>query len=43
MSLWTTSHPTFGLPTRKQRLKRMPKSNDETTTRPVGSGEAARG
>ncbi|MFJ9598252.1 NAD(P)/FAD-dependent oxidoreductase [Streptomyces virginiae] len=43
MSLWTTSHPTFGLPTRRQRLTGMPESNDETTTRPVGSGEAARG
>ncbi|MFB8247746.1 NAD(P)/FAD-dependent oxidoreductase [Streptomyces sp. NPDC055952] len=43
MSLWTTSHPTFGLPTRRQRLTGMPKSNDEAMTRQVGSGEAARG
>ncbi|MFE5515168.1 NAD(P)/FAD-dependent oxidoreductase [Streptomyces sp. NPDC056529] len=43
MSLWTTSHPTFGLPTRRHRVTGMPESNDETTTRPVGSGEAARG
>ncbi|MFE3323790.1 NAD(P)/FAD-dependent oxidoreductase [Streptomyces sp. NPDC059176] len=43
MSLWTTSHPTFGLPTRRQRLTDTPESNDETATRPVGSGEAARG
>ncbi|MFC9815906.1 NAD(P)/FAD-dependent oxidoreductase [Streptomyces virginiae] len=43
MSLWTASHPTFGLPTRRQRLTGMPESNNETTARPVGSGEAARG
>ncbi|WP_225805437.1 NAD(P)/FAD-dependent oxidoreductase [Streptomyces sp. NK15101] len=43
MSLWTTSHPTFGLPTRRQRLTGMPESNDATTARPVGSGETARG
>ncbi|MFF2572658.1 NAD(P)/FAD-dependent oxidoreductase [Streptomyces sp. NPDC058084] len=42
MSLWTTSHPTFGLPTRRRRLPKTAKSNDQTTTRPVGSGEAAR-
>ncbi|MFJ3980285.1 NAD(P)/FAD-dependent oxidoreductase, partial [Streptomyces sp. NPDC090021] len=43
MSLWTTSHPTFGLPTRRLRLTDTPESNNETTIRPVGSGEAARG
>ncbi|MFE5620973.1 NAD(P)/FAD-dependent oxidoreductase [Streptomyces virginiae] len=42
MSLWTTSHPTFGLPTRRQRLIGMPESDNETTARPVGSGDAAR-
>ncbi|MFF2775990.1 NAD(P)/FAD-dependent oxidoreductase [Streptomyces sp. NPDC058052] len=43
MSLWTTSHPTFGLPTRKQRLAGTPVSSDETPVRPAGSGTAARG
>ncbi|MFE1229488.1 NAD(P)/FAD-dependent oxidoreductase [Streptomyces sp. NPDC059442] len=43
MSLWTTSHPTFGLPTRRQRLTGTPESNDVTTNGPAGSGEAARG
>ncbi|WP_435600328.1 NAD(P)/FAD-dependent oxidoreductase [Streptomyces sp. C10-9-1] len=43
MSLWTTSHPTFGLPTRQQRLTGMPESNDQTAARPAGNGEAARG
>ncbi|MFI8251974.1 NAD(P)/FAD-dependent oxidoreductase [Streptomyces filamentosus] len=43
MSLWTTSHPTFGLPTRRRRLTGTPESNDRTAARPVGSGETARG
>ncbi|MFE0699285.1 NAD(P)/FAD-dependent oxidoreductase [Streptomyces sp. NPDC058872] len=43
MSLWTTSHPTFGLPTRRRRLTDTPEPNGGTATRPVGSGGAARG
>jgi NADH:ubiquinone reductase (H+-translocating) len=44
MSLWTTSHPTFGLPTRTHRLATAPSApTGETAVRPLRSGEAARG
>ncbi|UQX01879.1 FAD-dependent oxidoreductase [Streptomyces sp. RerS4] len=43
LSLWTTSHPTFGLPTRTHRLSNAAEPTDKTMIRPVGSGEAARG
>ncbi|MFF7262078.1 NAD(P)/FAD-dependent oxidoreductase [Streptomyces sp. NPDC008159] len=46
MSLWTTSHPTFGLPARKRRLAPAPPApTRRTAVRPLGngSGEAARG
>ncbi|MFC8274589.1 NAD(P)/FAD-dependent oxidoreductase [Streptomyces sp. NPDC057271] len=41
MSLWSTSHPSFGLPTRKQRLADTRESSGQTAARPVGSAEAA--
>ncbi|MGJ5827193.1 NAD(P)/FAD-dependent oxidoreductase [Streptomyces ossamyceticus] len=46
MSLWTTSHPTFGLPTRRHRLATAPPApTTKAAVRPVenANGEATRG
>ncbi|MPY46733.1 oxidoreductase, partial [Streptomyces phyllanthi] len=43
MSLWATSHPTFGLPRRKHRLAAAPDLSAEKTVRPRENGAAAHG
>ncbi|MFJ8648956.1 NAD(P)/FAD-dependent oxidoreductase [Streptomyces sp. NPDC093546] len=43
MSLWGTSHPTFGLPKRKRRLAAAPDPSLAKTVRPVENGEAVHG
>ncbi|MFH8656277.1 NAD(P)/FAD-dependent oxidoreductase [Streptomyces afghaniensis] len=43
MSLWTTSHPTFGLPKRKHRLAAAPDLSAEKTVRPLENGAANHG
>ncbi|MFD5424174.1 NAD(P)/FAD-dependent oxidoreductase [Streptomyces sp. NPDC127084] len=43
MSLWATSHPTFGLPKRKRRLAAAPDPSIEKTVRPLENGGAAHG
>ncbi|MCC3777507.1 NAD(P)/FAD-dependent oxidoreductase [Streptomyces sp. UNOB3_S3] len=43
MSLWTTSHPTFGLPKRKRRLAAAPDLSVEKTLRPLKNGGAIHG
>lgn len=43
MSLWGTSHPTFGMPKRKHRLAATPHPSFEKTVRPLENGGAAHG
>ncbi|MFP1625842.1 NAD(P)/FAD-dependent oxidoreductase [Streptomyces sp. 5K101] len=43
MSLWGTSHPTFGMPKRKYRLAATPHPSFEKTVRPLENGGAAHG
>ncbi|WP_223268488.1 NAD(P)/FAD-dependent oxidoreductase [Streptosporangium nondiastaticum] len=43
MSLWTTSHPTFGLPKRRRRLAASRDLSVEKTLRPLENGGAVRG
>lgn len=43
MSLWGTSHPTFGLPKRKRRLAAAPDLSVGKTARPLENGEATYG
>jgi NADH dehydrogenase FAD-containing subunit len=42
MSLWVTSHPTFGLPKRKRRLAATPDLHVEKTVRTLENGGATR-
>ncbi|MFF9807243.1 NAD(P)/FAD-dependent oxidoreductase [Streptomyces coeruleorubidus] len=43
MSLWTTSHPTFGLPKRKHRLAAAPDPSAARTARPLENEAATHG
>ncbi|KUL24575.1 NAD(P)/FAD-dependent oxidoreductase [Streptomyces regalis] len=43
LSLWTTSHPTFGLPRRKRRLAAAPDPSADKTVRPLANERAIHG